>query len=113
MRYGSAVIAAMAKGSGEVSRAGSTEWCQGLTRGDSQVETITRNVLNRFPEYPARSCAGLRVPTPLMVLPGDLISFGGMRYPPRTTARSPLERRGSTRLLIPASGQVSTQEPPS
>ena len=48
IRYGSAVITAMAKGVGEVFCAGTTEWCHALARGDIQVETITRNVLNRF-----------------------------------------------------------------
>ena len=48
VRYGSAVITAMAKGSGEVYCAGTTEWCHALARGDTQVETITRNVLDRF-----------------------------------------------------------------
>ena len=48
IRYGSAVITAMPKGSGEVFCAGTTEWCHALAQGDSQVETITRNVLDRF-----------------------------------------------------------------
>lgn len=48
VRYGSAVITAMAKGDGEVFCAGTTEWCHALARGDIQVETITRNVLDRF-----------------------------------------------------------------
>ncbi|MXW98957.1 MAG: hypothetical protein F4126_06775 [Acidimicrobiaceae bacterium] len=48
IRYGSAVITAMAKGSGEVFCAGTTEWCHALAQGDIQVEAITRNVLNRF-----------------------------------------------------------------
>jgi hypothetical protein len=48
IRYGSAVITAMAKGSGEVFCAGTTEWCHALALGEAQVETITRNVLDRF-----------------------------------------------------------------
>ena len=48
IRYGSAVITAMSKGAGEVFCAGTTEWCHALVVGDTQVETITRNVLNRF-----------------------------------------------------------------
>ena len=48
VRYGSAVITAMAKGEGEVFCAGTTEWCHALARGASQVEIITRNVLDRF-----------------------------------------------------------------
>ena len=48
IRYGSAVITAMAKGDGEVFCAGTTEWCYALAEGDAQIETITRNVLDRF-----------------------------------------------------------------
>ncbi|MCY4370529.1 MAG: hypothetical protein OXF41_14230, partial [bacterium] len=48
IRYGSAVITAMSKGDGEVFCAGTTEWCHALAQGDTQVETITRNVLDRF-----------------------------------------------------------------
>ena len=48
VRYGSAVITAMTKGSGEVFCAGTTEWCHALAVSDPQVETITRNVLDRF-----------------------------------------------------------------
>jgi len=48
LRYGSAVITHMTKGSGEVFCAGTTEWCYGLAVADPQVEVITRNVLNRF-----------------------------------------------------------------
>ena len=48
LRYGSAVITSMPKGKGEVFCAGTTEWCHALARGDRQVETITRNVLDRF-----------------------------------------------------------------
>ena len=48
LRYGSAVITSMAKGEGEVFCAGTTEWCHALAVGDAQVETITRNVLERF-----------------------------------------------------------------
>ena len=38
----------MTKGEGEVFCAGTTEWCHALARADRQVETITRNVLDRF-----------------------------------------------------------------
>ncbi len=48
VRYGSAVITAMSKGDGEVFCAGTTEWCHALAQGDTQVETITRNVLDHF-----------------------------------------------------------------
>ena len=48
LRYGSSVITAMAKGDGEVFCAGTTEWCHALAQGDTQVETITGNVLARF-----------------------------------------------------------------
>ena len=48
IRRGSAVITAMSKGAGEVFCAGTTEWCHALAVGDTQVETITRNVLDRF-----------------------------------------------------------------
>ena len=48
LRYGSAVITAMPKGEGEVFCAGTTEWCHALAQGDTQVKTITRNVLDRF-----------------------------------------------------------------
>ncbi len=48
IRYGSAVITAMSKGAGEVFCAGTTEWCHALAQGETQVETITRNVLDRF-----------------------------------------------------------------
>ncbi|MDE0664661.1 MAG: hypothetical protein OXH67_03625 [Acidimicrobiaceae bacterium] len=48
IRYGSAVITAMAKGDGEVFCGGTTEWCHALALGETQVETITRNVLDRF-----------------------------------------------------------------
>ena len=48
IRYGSAVITAMQKGRGEVFCAGTTEWCHALAQGETQVETITRNVLDRF-----------------------------------------------------------------
>ncbi|HAT17167.1 MAG TPA: hypothetical protein DCS76_05205 [Gemmatimonadetes bacterium] len=48
LRYGSAVITNMRKGDGEVFCAGTTEWCHALATGESQVETITHNVLRRF-----------------------------------------------------------------
>ena len=48
IRYGSAVITAMSKGAGEVFCAGTTEWCHALAQGDTQIETITRNVLDHF-----------------------------------------------------------------
>ncbi|NNC80463.1 MAG: hypothetical protein HKN94_09960 [Acidimicrobiales bacterium] len=48
LRYGSAVITHMPKGQGEVFCAGTTEWCYALATGHTQVEIITRNVLNHF-----------------------------------------------------------------
>lgn len=45
---GNGAIVSWRKGMGEVFCAGTCEWVAGLMRGDSQVETITRNVLNRF-----------------------------------------------------------------
>lgn len=35
-------------GDGEVFCPGATEWCHALAQGGIQVETITRNVLDRF-----------------------------------------------------------------
>ncbi len=52
IRYGSAVVTAMTKGAGEVFCAGTTEWCHALAVGDTQAETITRNVLDRFLAQP-------------------------------------------------------------
>lgn len=48
LRYGSAVITHMRKGDGEVFCAGTTEWCHALATGHTQVQIITRNVLDRF-----------------------------------------------------------------
>lgn len=45
---GNGAIISWEKGKGEVFCAGTCEWVAGLTRRDSQVETITRNVLDRF-----------------------------------------------------------------
>ena len=46
--YGSAMIAVYAKGKGEVFNAGSSMWINGLIKGDEFIQTITRNVLNRY-----------------------------------------------------------------
>lgn len=46
--YTRGFMAAFAKGAGEVFNAGSCEWVQGLRLRDSDTETITRNVLDRF-----------------------------------------------------------------
>ena len=48
-----AVITATTKGEGEVFCAGTTEWCHALAVSDTQVETITRNVLDRFLSRPS------------------------------------------------------------
>jgi hypothetical protein len=45
---GSGMIVHFARGRGEVFHAGTTEWVAGLLRGDTAVEQVTRNVLNRF-----------------------------------------------------------------
>jgi hypothetical protein len=45
---GHAVMAAFARGKGEVFNAGTTEWAHGLAAGDPFVTRITRNVLARF-----------------------------------------------------------------
>jgi hypothetical protein len=45
---GNGMIVHFSKGKGEVFTAGTCEWVMGLTRGDTQVEQITRNVLDRF-----------------------------------------------------------------
>ncbi|MEQ9490048.1 MAG: hypothetical protein RIM72_13760 [Alphaproteobacteria bacterium] len=45
---GNGMIVHFHKGKGEVFTAATCEWVMGLTRGDAQVERITRNVLNRF-----------------------------------------------------------------
>ena len=45
---GNGVIVSWQRGKGEVFNAATCEWVMGLTRGDWQVEQITRNVLERF-----------------------------------------------------------------
>lgn len=45
---GNGVIVHWPKGKGEVFTAATCEWIMGLSRGDSQIERITRNVLDRF-----------------------------------------------------------------
>ncbi len=45
---GNGMIVHFHKGKGEVFTAATCEWVMGLTRGDAQVERITRNVLDRF-----------------------------------------------------------------
>ncbi|MES0827636.1 N,N-dimethylformamidase beta subunit family domain-containing protein [Ruegeria sp. SCP11] len=45
---GNGAIVSWKSGDGEVFCAGTCEWVAGLARRDTQVETITRNVLNRF-----------------------------------------------------------------
>lgn len=45
---GNGVIIHWARGKGEIFNAATCEWVMGLTRGDPQVEQVTRNVLNRF-----------------------------------------------------------------
>lgn len=45
---GNGMIVNFARGRGEVFTAATCEWVMGLTRGDVQVEIITRNVLDRF-----------------------------------------------------------------
>jgi hypothetical protein len=42
------MIVHWSKGSGEIFTAASCEWVAGLARGDMQVATVTRNVLDRF-----------------------------------------------------------------
>jgi hypothetical protein len=46
--YGAAMMVAFSRGHGEVFNSGTTEWVAGLIHGDRTVETITRNVLDRF-----------------------------------------------------------------
>lgn len=45
---GSGMIVSWKRGKGEIFTAATCEWIMGLTRRDSQVEKITRNVLDRF-----------------------------------------------------------------
>lgn len=45
---GSGVMIYWPRGEGEVFTAATCEWVMGLTRGDAQVERVTRNVLDRF-----------------------------------------------------------------
>jgi hypothetical protein len=45
---GHVVMAAFARGNGEVFNAGTTEWAHGLAAADPFVTRITRNVLERF-----------------------------------------------------------------
>ncbi len=45
---GSGMIVHFTRGRGEVFTAATCEWVMGLTRGDKQVERITRNVLDKF-----------------------------------------------------------------
>jgi hypothetical protein len=47
VKRGSGMIAAFAKGRGEVFHAGSCEWVAGLIRRDAMVERVTKNVLDR------------------------------------------------------------------
>jgi len=42
------MIVSWKRGKGEIFTAATCEWIMGLTRRDSQVEKITRNVLDRF-----------------------------------------------------------------
>ena len=48
---GHAVMASFRRGKGEVFNGGTTEWAHGLAARDPFVETITRNVLQRFGVY--------------------------------------------------------------
>ncbi len=48
---GHAVMASFRRGKGEVFNGGTTEWAHGLAARDPFVETITRNVLQRFGAY--------------------------------------------------------------
>ncbi|MCB1417215.1 MAG: hypothetical protein KDJ64_12475, partial [Nitratireductor sp.] len=45
---GNGMIISWRRGRGEIFTAATCEWVAGLIRGDSQVEQVTRNVLNRF-----------------------------------------------------------------
>ena len=45
---GNGVIVSWRRGKGEIFTAATCEWVAGLINGDSQVETVTRNVLARF-----------------------------------------------------------------
>ena len=42
------MIVSWRRGKGEIFTATTCEWVAGLIDGDSQVETVTRNVLDRF-----------------------------------------------------------------
>jgi hypothetical protein len=46
--YGCGMIASLVKGRGELFVVGACHWVNGLIRKDEYVETVTRNVLNRF-----------------------------------------------------------------
>ncbi len=45
---GSGMIVSWGRGAGKIFTAATCEWVMGLTRGDPQVEQVTRNVLTRF-----------------------------------------------------------------
>ncbi|MXN52752.1 hypothetical protein GR158_16655 [Shinella sp. AETb1-6] len=45
---GNGMIVHWSKGKGEIFTAATCEWVAGLARGDMQVQTVTRNVLDRF-----------------------------------------------------------------
>ena len=45
---GNGMVVSFQRGAGQVFTAATCEWVMGLTRSDSQVEQVTRNVLNRF-----------------------------------------------------------------
>jgi hypothetical protein len=48
IKRGAGMIVNFRRGKGEVFHAGSCEWAAALTRGDSMVELVTRNVLDRY-----------------------------------------------------------------
>jgi hypothetical protein len=48
IEYGSAMMAVMTAGKGEVFNSGCCGWMEGLRRGDFVVQQITKNVLDRF-----------------------------------------------------------------
>lgn len=48
IEYGSAMMAVMTAGKGEVFNSGCCAWMEGLRRGDFVVQQITKNVLDRF-----------------------------------------------------------------
>jgi hypothetical protein len=51
---GNGMVINWQRGKGEVFTAATCEWVMGLTRGDTQVERVTRNVLDRFSGVSAR-----------------------------------------------------------